>query len=447
MAGDMGVGLLCCSIAGIGFGTNFLPVKKLDVADGVFFSFCMSLGIIIVGVIVSFAFPTESTQPFKGLPEFHPFAMLGGAVWMVGNLMCPLIIKWIGLGIGLTVWDLTNMLMGWATGRFGLFHLKVETVDDESMNYAGLALATASLFLFAQARDLPEQALNDREKAGSGVADGVDTESGTGARNHAREMSAAESSRATSSRAPSSRAPEVVPEAHTAPEVASSKTASSRASSRTQAIASAPVVAPRRSPISQAITATSAATSAASELIIRGAERAFTARDFNGWTCQVPGQVRFLVGFLMAMVAGAFMGYTFTPAEILAQTEGNSSDALDYVWSNYVGIVLAGNVALVVYVLIRNEKAQLQRANVFPALLSGAIWSAAQTAWFKANEELSMVIAFPIISSLPGVIALLIGVIFLGELETTRARFFAAAGIAVRLTGIALIALSNCAGP
>jgi glucose uptake protein GlcU len=54
-----------------------------------------------------------------------------------------------------------------------------------------------------------------------------------------------------------------------------------------------------------------------------------------------------------------------------------------------------------------------------------------------------MIIAFPIISSLPGIIALAIGVLFLGELKTPRARFFAATGVAVRLAGIALIALSN----
>merc|ERR1712232_946740 len=95
--------------------------------------------------------------------------------------MCPIIIKWIGLGIGLTVWDLTNMLMGWATGRFGLFMIHKETVNDEPMNYAGLGLAAASLFLFAKARDLPEpeesndssqrfQAAKDMKKAETAVS-------------------------------------------------------------------------------------------------------------------------------------------------------------------------------------------------------------------------------------------------------------------------------------
>jgi hypothetical protein len=156
-----------------------------------------------------------------------------------------------------------------------------------------------------------------------------------------------------------------------------------------------------------------------------------------------PGQVRFVSGFLMACAAGGVMGFTFTPVELLAQKDDNSSDRLDYVWSHFVGIVATGNLALMTYILTRCDKAHLPRESVLPAIASGAIWSIAQTAWFKANEELSMVIAFPIISSLPGMIALAIGVMFLGELKTTRARVFAAAGISVRGAGIVLIALSG----
>ena len=35
--------------------------------------------------------------------------------------MCPYIIKVIGLGLGLTIWDLSNMLMGWFTRLFWAF--------------------------------------------------------------------------------------------------------------------------------------------------------------------------------------------------------------------------------------------------------------------------------------------------------------------------------------
>merc|ERR1711920_525275 len=68
-------------------GINFLPVKKLDVGDGVFFSFCMSIGVMAVGLVVSFGCATWGSLAFKTLPSFEPYAMLGGASWMLGFAM------------------------------------------------------------------------------------------------------------------------------------------------------------------------------------------------------------------------------------------------------------------------------------------------------------------------------------------------------------------------
>ena len=73
--------------------------------------------------------------------------------------MCPYIIKIIGLGLGLTIWDLSNMLMGWFTGYFGLFGIpKKGDVKIPSMNYVGLVMASISLIFFslASAYDTPE---------------------------------------------------------------------------------------------------------------------------------------------------------------------------------------------------------------------------------------------------------------------------------------------------
>jgi glucose uptake protein GlcU len=406
MAGDFGIGLLCCSIAGIGFGTNFLPVKKLDVADGVFFSFCMSLGIIAVGVIITFLLPTEESG-VDALPKFHPFAMLGGAAWMAGNLLCPLVIKWIGLGVGLTVWDLMNMLMGWATGRFGLFSIHQEPVHSYAMNYTGLALATASLFLFTQARDLPEETTAPDLKT---------SEPGASDLSHLSQVKVKELKKSESAASDLSMV---------------STSASTDAGDLSQGQTASNVV----------ISDLESGTTYGSSQGDSKSQQSF--KDAEAKIKQAEGQAKFVIGFLMAMLAGVFMGYTFTPAELLAQRPDGSHDQLDYVWSNFAGIVVTGNIALVGYVLVRGEKAHMPRGNVLPAIVSGAIWAIAQTAWFKANQELSMVIAFPIIASLPGIIALAIGVLFLGELQTKRARVYAGAGAAVRAAGIVLIALSN----
>lgn len=57
----------------------------------------------------------------QGFPPFHGFAMLGGALWCTGNMMCGPIINYIGMGMGILVWGSTNMLMGWASGTFGIY--------------------------------------------------------------------------------------------------------------------------------------------------------------------------------------------------------------------------------------------------------------------------------------------------------------------------------------
>ncbi|CAE7396696.1 unnamed protein product [Symbiodinium natans] len=105
----------------------------------------MSLGILIVGLVLGFT----QHEPLA----FEPLAAVGGVIFTLGNLLCPLVIQLIGLGLGLTIWDLSNMLMGWVTGRFGLFGVDKEISARPIFNYSGLALACVSLvFMYLAAR-------------------------------------------------------------------------------------------------------------------------------------------------------------------------------------------------------------------------------------------------------------------------------------------------------
>jgi len=161
---NLALGYICCLIAGLGFAVNYLPVKSCEIGDGIFFSAAMSVGILLVGLATGMFF--TSTPDFE-LPAFEPLAAAGGAMWMLGNLMCPYIIKLIGLGLGLTVWDLSNMLMGWFTGYFGLFGMQRETnVQSPAMNFAGLILASSSLIFFSLASawdGVPEKGKDGQE--------------------------------------------------------------------------------------------------------------------------------------------------------------------------------------------------------------------------------------------------------------------------------------------
>ncbi len=55
----------------------------------------------------------------------------------------------IGLALGLAIWSATAMIVGWATGKWGLLGTpKDESIANEWLNYGGIALALVSLFLF-----------------------------------------------------------------------------------------------------------------------------------------------------------------------------------------------------------------------------------------------------------------------------------------------------------
>ena len=174
MATNLLFGYSCCLIAGIGFAVNYLPVKSCDVGDGIFFSAAMSVGILLVGLVTGMFL---TSTPNVEIPAFEPLAAAGGAMWMLGNLMCPYIIQTIGLGLGLTVWDLSNMLMGWVTGYLGLFGLpKEQDVKQPWANFVGLVLASVSLIFFSLA-----SAFDDFEPAREVEIKKVNSEASTAA--------------------------------------------------------------------------------------------------------------------------------------------------------------------------------------------------------------------------------------------------------------------------
>ncbi|CAJ1422072.1 unnamed protein product [Effrenium voratum] len=170
MTRDVGMGYACCLIASVAYAVNLLPVKKYETGDGIFFTFAMSLGILMVGL----AMGLNQHDPFG----FEPLAALGGVIFTMGNLLCPLVIQLIGLGLGLTIWDLSNMLMGWFTGRFGLFGVDQEISERPLFNYIGLALACVSLvFMYLAAhfdtkpKEVESQNLEGAEDLESSASD------------------------------------------------------------------------------------------------------------------------------------------------------------------------------------------------------------------------------------------------------------------------------------
>ena len=70
------IGFGCALIAILGFGSNFIPVKKYDTGDGMFFQWILCIGIWLVGVVVNLV----RYQP----PFFYP-VFFGGVLWTSGT--------------------------------------------------------------------------------------------------------------------------------------------------------------------------------------------------------------------------------------------------------------------------------------------------------------------------------------------------------------------------
>ena len=151
---DFAVGLACAAGSVLLFGSNYLPVKKYDVGDGLFFQLCLCAGIWSVGFVVATIHPYSTTTA----PAFEPLAAFGGALWCTGQLAVVPIVKSIGIAKGLIIWGSTAMLAGWACGVFGLLGIRSQAADIHSwpLNIGGLLLALCSLGASLFLRPEPE---------------------------------------------------------------------------------------------------------------------------------------------------------------------------------------------------------------------------------------------------------------------------------------------------
>ncbi|XP_034036847.1 transmembrane protein 144b [Thalassophryne amazonica] len=119
----------------------FVPVKRLETGDGMFFQWVYCAAIWSVSVVGDLIL-----QP----PKFHPFAMIAGVLWATGNMAAVLIVKSVGLSIGMLIWGSAGLLMGWAISRFGWFGIEAESVSKPLLNCcgAGLCLISHGLIFF-----------------------------------------------------------------------------------------------------------------------------------------------------------------------------------------------------------------------------------------------------------------------------------------------------------
>jgi len=140
MAVDNTVGYICCVIAGILFGSNYIPVKKYKTGNGIYFQWILCSAIWFTGFVVNCS---------RQFPPFQPFAMIGGVLWCTGNMLVVPIIKLIGIGKGQVLWSDTGLFVGWASGAFGILGVDQQPHGIFWLSVLGTVLAIASAIVFS----------------------------------------------------------------------------------------------------------------------------------------------------------------------------------------------------------------------------------------------------------------------------------------------------------
>ncbi|XP_072112092.1 transmembrane protein 144b isoform X1 [Mobula birostris] len=315
-------GFAACAVSVVFFGSNFVPVKKYDTGDGLFFQWILCAGIWVVSLIVNLILKC---------PKFWPLAMLGGFVWATGNITVVPILKTIGLGLGVLIWAAFNLLMGWASSRFGWFGIDPEEVAKPYLNYTGAALAFLSAIIYFFVKS-DVSSPNTSESTGPLLLDSNINADG---------------------------------------------------------------------------------------------ERTLTDAS---WVDKLSPLKKRLVGSCLAVVAGLLYGSSFVPVIYIknhalkneTKYKNASQFDLDYVFAHFSGIFLTSTVYFLLYCALMKNKPKVYPKVILPGFVSGVMWAIANCCWFLANNFLSAVVSFPIITAVPGFIAALWGVIVFNEIKGMR---------------------------
>uniref|UniRef100_A0A8C9RVX1 Transmembrane protein 144b n=1 Tax=Scleropages formosus TaxID=113540 RepID=A0A8C9RVX1_SCLFO len=334
-------GFVACVVSVTFFGSNFVPVKKIDTGDGMFFQWVLCAAIWTVSLVVNIILNS---------PKFWPLAMLGGAIWATGNITVVPILKTIGLGLGILIWGSFNLLMGWASSRFGWFGIDAQEVAKPVLNYcgAGLCLLSAIIFFFVKTE---VQVSNNSEET---------------------------------------------------------------------------------------------------PLLINSVS--LTQVSYYLEVNVLPFLLLFFFrGSGLAVVSGLLYGSSFVPV-LYIKNHGARNDSafagasqfdLDYVFAQYSGIFLTSTVYFLVYCAFMKNKPKVYSKAILPGFASGVMWGIATCCWFLANNYLSAVVSFPIITAGPGLIAAMWGVLIFKEVRGLRNCLILVLAFCIVLAGSLLTAFSK----
>jgi len=156
---------------------------------------------------------------------------------------------------------------------------------------------------------------------------------------------------------------------------------------------------------------------------------------------------RLIQGFALAMAAGTFYAFNFNPVFFIVnerKAQGASQEILDYVFWHFLGILCLSTLAFVLYaVKKRNQPLFINGPVILPAFVSGMMWGVAQIGWFLANDNLGFIVAFPFVNCMPGLIGIFWGVLLFGEIKGQKNFILTAVASVLMGVGGLCVALSS----
>eukprot|EP01116_Phalansterium_solitarium_P005375 TRINITY_DN1694_c0_g1_i4.p2 TRINITY_DN1694_c0_g1~~TRINITY_DN1694_c0_g1_i4.p2 ORF type:complete len:369 (-),score=149.97 TRINITY_DN1694_c0_g1_i4:632-1738(-) len=300
--------------------------------------------------------------------------------WLVG--CWEQIVKMIGLSLGLLIWGTVNLLAGWASGTFGLFGMNKETVAHPALNYIGVGFAVLSVLIMVGIKTDVSTKVDQPSSSSS---------SSSGAKHHHQQQ-----------QAPSYYAPG----GYGAEELGYER-------------------------INDHLHPPTAAPDA-------------TDSDTDSWVDKLSMGQRRILGFMMASVAGVLYGVNFDPPTyVMNHNPDKSQNGLDYVFSHFCGIYGTSTLFVLIYCAAKRNRPAVFPQAILPGFICGAMWAIAQISWFFANNALSLVISFPIISTGPGIVASLWGIFAFGEIRGVRNYIVLLCAFACVITSAVLTSLSS----
>ena len=156
--------------------------------------------------------------------------------------------------------------------------------------------------------------------------------------------------------------------------------------------------------------------------------------------------LKFLV-LLLATAIGLCYGTQFLPTYILLARSKNdsrlSSDPLDYIFPQTVGVLVGGTAILAVYCVIKRNRPFVNQRLVLPGLLSGALLGGGTVFWGYSSYKLSPAVSYPLVSVGSPALSTLYGICCFREIKGRRNYIILAAGLVPMTIGVILVGLSQ----